>query len=268
MNIVLAKELREVYKHIFPNAFYPRHNFIEAYEEYKNNGYVSDKLKYGIKIPNELYDIIPYLLGDDNDSMLLPYIKHNKAEVIFQIKKHRKYKTKTNNKGKPYKCKINSKGRNIYVRENNYDFYEISVRYNKMFAIIYKFEKGDCYLYLHSDVYNRIDRDLYTKYLMHIFDQIYENMVKYFSEAGKICKLCMICGRELTDDKSKELGIGPVCNKRVGAISGIEKDDVGMRKFVDQELLTYDYCNKNDVDNFWSSFEDTCKNIEENKEPI
>lgn len=48
-----------------------------------------------------------------------------------------------------------------------------------------------------------------------------EFVLAYLRAEGKASGVCQVCGRELTDPKSIESGIGPVCEGRVGALGSL-----------------------------------------------
>lgn len=56
-------------------------------------------------------------------------------------------------------------------------------------------------------------RKLLQNSIADIFMSISIDPESYFSTMGQQCGICMICGRELTDEDSKARGIGPVCRR-------------------------------------------------------
>lgn len=54
-------------------------------------------------------------------------------------------------------------------------------------------------------------RNLLYNSIAGILTRIAVNPEEYFAFIGKQCGICMICGRELSDEESKRRGYGPVC---------------------------------------------------------
>jgi hypothetical protein len=53
--------------------------------------------------------------------------------------------------------------------------------------------------------------DALYSHVSEIIQAIATDPMEYFSTTGRQCGICMICGRELTDESSKRRGCGPVC---------------------------------------------------------
>lgn len=65
---------------------------------------------------------------------------------------------------------------------------------------------------LRGTSYSKV-RELLQNSIADIFMSISVNPEAYFSTMGQQCGICMICGRELTDEDSKARGLGPVCRR-------------------------------------------------------
>jgi hypothetical protein len=56
-------------------------------------------------------------------------------------------------------------------------------------------------------------RQLLYDNIFRIMTEIATDAEAYFSTIGKKCGMCLFCGRELTDETSKQNGYGPVCGR-------------------------------------------------------
>lgn len=57
-----------------------------------------------------------------------------------------------------------------------------------------------------------------SSHVVEIFHSLAVDPVGYFSTTGQQCGLCMICGRELSDETSKQRGMGPICAQLIRTI--------------------------------------------------
>jgi len=105
--------------------------------------------------------------------------------------------------------KINWKHKQFKNRE---DVFPVTEKDNVLVGVL---TKEDGFLYLRDK--SRVDSmvSVLTK-------EMTPNPVKYFCETGKKIKACIKCNKPLNDKQSLELGMGPVCYKRLGSLLALK----------------------------------------------